>query len=197
MYDTVQELAVFEREALALAPDLVILTYVVNDVDPTRDVAESYLESITAAPKDIGTWEWMGTKIAGALPALGTLYGYVWTPTVADDTGAAEHIDEDLLTKHRKRGWQRSRGALLRIRDLCRERGIRLLVLDNTHPAIAIPAFCKANGIACRSLQFTLEESKLPIYNSLCDPHCNAKGHDLMLQKLKRALREEGLFELE
>ncbi len=195
MYDTVQELAVLEREALALSPDLVILTYVVNDVDPSRDIAESYLESVAAAPKDPGAWKWLRTKIANSLPALRALHQLVWTPATVDDTGAADYLAE-FLTKHRKRGWERSLNALLRIRDLCRENGIRLLVLDQTRPAIAIPDFCKANSIACCSLQFTSEEVKLPIYNSLCDQHSNAKGHDLLLQKLKQALREQGLFDL-
>src|SRR5262249_24564909 len=36
MYDTTQEAALLRDEGLALQPDLVLLVYVVNDVEPTR-----------------------------------------------------------------------------------------------------------------------------------------------------------------
>src|SRR5690606_28773324 len=40
MYDTNQELALLRDEGLSLQPDLVLLVYVVNDIEPTRDVVE-------------------------------------------------------------------------------------------------------------------------------------------------------------
>lgn len=49
MYDTVQEHAMLQRHAMALKPDLVILIYVVNDIDPTRKVVEDYVAVLAKA----------------------------------------------------------------------------------------------------------------------------------------------------
>jgi hypothetical protein len=87
--------------------------------------------------------------------------------------------------------------ALLKIRDLCAGKGIPLLVLDNTHPPIGeLPGFCQANGISCFDLKFTAAERLLPIQNSMLDAHNNRRGNELLLDKLKRALRAAGLFDL-
>lgn len=48
MYDTNQELAVLKDAGLALQPDLVLLVYVVNDIEPTRDVVEQALLGLLA-----------------------------------------------------------------------------------------------------------------------------------------------------
>src|SRR5690606_7254275 len=43
MYDSTQQLALLTSEGLRLQPDLVLLVYVVNDIEPTRDVVEQAL----------------------------------------------------------------------------------------------------------------------------------------------------------
>lgn len=99
--------------------------------------------------------------------------------------------------KDRQYGWDRSKAALLKIRDLCKKRGVPFLLLDNCHPPIAeLPEFCTLEGIPYFDAKFTNEERAMPIYNSLLDSHSNALGNQIFLDKVKAALREAGLFDL-
>lgn len=195
MYDTVQQLAQFRKRGLALEPDLVLLIYVVNDIEPTRDIAELLL-----APPPPSVAPSVGDRIhswfAAALPSLTILWDHLTTPipdAFRDPQARAAYTPEN--EGKGPRGWERSRSALLEIARLCAERGVPFLVLDHSLPAIrALPGFCAEHGIHCRPLRFDDEELARPIYNSRMDPHANALGHELLSRKLLAALRDEGLL---
>ena len=190
-YDSVQELATLERRALALSPDLVLLTYVVNDIDPTRDVLERYLEQSGSAAPDSSAESLLG-DVFPALSSLARTCSARWSTPSLDMRSA-----KDRFVLGRQAGWRRSQDALRRMRDLCAARGVRFLVLDHTPEWIEdVAAFCEAERIPCYPFRFDAAESARPIRNSWMDPHANRLGHELLLVKLKRALREAGLFDL-
>ena len=77
--------------------------------------------------------------------------------------------------------------SLLAMRDACRERSIPFVVLDHTLPVLRpLPTFCAQSAIPCEDFHFTAEELHQPIYNSAKDTHANARGNELLLQKLRR-----------
>ncbi len=203
MYDTTQELALLREEGLAFDPDLVLLVYVVNDVEPTREVVEAALglpvptsadEEAVAGPD---VWERLATRLRPWLPATGAL-----VTLLSDRTGrtrellrrrGAEYVPEAFGKG--VRGWERSRAALALIRDLCAARGLPLLVLDHSTPPIrALPGFCREQGIPCAELRFSPEELGEPIYNSRLDRHANARGHELLLRRLEAAVAQAGVL---
>lgn len=193
MYDTTQQAALLRDEGLRLQPDLVVLVYVVNDVEPTRDVVEQALlgkparaEEELRAPGDL--WTWLGGIAEPWLPATGKLLQLQSDAAVrwlATQPPGTEYVPERVGKG--PRGWLRSQQALLAMQQQCRAAGVPFVVLDHTMPAVrALPGFCGEHGIACHEFRFTADELRLPIRNSMLDSHSNAAGHDLLLQKLRR-----------
>lgn len=191
MYDSVQELALLRDEGLALDPDLVLLVYVVNDIEPTRDVVEQALlgrparpEEALADPGDV--WTGLAGLFRPVMPATAKLLELQSDPAVrflSTLPAGTEYVPEKFGKG--PRGWQRSRRALLGMRDLCRAAGVPFFVLDHTMPAVrALPPFCRDNDIPYFEFRFTQDELDRPIRNSMLDSHSNAAGHALLLEKL-------------
>lgn len=197
MYDTTQELALLRDDGLALDPDLVLLVYVVNDIDPTRDVVEQAVLGLPARPGEAiadpgDLWTGLAGLLRPALPATARLLELQsdpaarWLTTMPPGT---DYVPEQVGKG--PRGWQRSQQALLEIRRLCREAGLPLFVLDHSLPPVrALPAFCRSNDIRYFEFRFTSDELALPIRNSMLDSHANAAGNELLLQKLQVIARE-------
>jgi hypothetical protein len=201
MYDSNQELAALRELGLSLQPDLVLLVYVVNDVEPTRDVIEAALTGV-APPDDLARtlpddcWSWASRQLAGVMPstakllaAKSDLEGRVAKLLPAGARYEPEHFGRGV------RGWPRCQAALLAIRDECRRAGVPLLVFDHSLPELpSLPPFCQANGIDLVPLRFSKADHRLGIVNSMLDTHANARGHDLLLQRLRAALDERRLL---
>lgn len=191
-YDSMQEAALLEREGLALSPDLVVLTFVTNDiVDPTYLLVEALLDGKTALPGPPPTWR-------DRLVHQGSIYLPAWTAlltnlgarlgSTAQSVAAGSELKPESVP-FGTLGWERSQRALRRMRDLCRERGIAFLVLDHTLPPLPVLAdFCRDESIALHDFRFTGDELTQPIYNSMIDTHANALGNELLLGKALRAL---------
>lgn len=201
MYDTNQEEATLREVGLALQPDLVLLVYVVNDIEPTRDVVELTLsgkdphpEEAVVVPDDV--WTSTQALLRPVLPAIGTLIGLrsdlqarVQRVLPPGETYRPERFGKG------PRGWPRSQQALLRIRDACAKAQVPLLLFDHTLPRIEpLRPFCAENGIEYEELWFSPADHELGIVNSPLDTHANAKGHDLLLQRLRGALERRGLL---
>ena len=194
VYDTVQQLALLKEQGPSLAPDLVLLVYVVNDIEPSRDIVEENLlgkrpDADEAVPDAGDAW----TAFASLLRSVG-MTATAELSTLQSDPVArfrkaagADATYEPHLYGKGKRGFARSQRALLAMRDWCKERSTPFFVLDHTRPVLKpLPSFCKDNGIECADFRFTDEELPLPMYNSKKDTHANALGNDLLLQKLQR-----------
>jgi len=192
MYDTTQEAALLRDEGMALHPDVVLLVYVVNDIEPTRDVVETdYLHRAghpeEALPSIEDRWTRMAAFVKPLLPATAAFLQLQSNPAerLRRALPAGTDFVPELFGKG-PRGWERSKQALLLIRALCADARVPFLLLDNTMPALrALPGFCHDNGIDYDELRLTEAEQKLPIYNSRLDTHSNALGNELMLQKLQ------------
>lgn len=201
MYDTNQEEAALREVGLALQPDLVLLVYVVNDVEPTRDVVEESLtgkklhpEEDVVVPDDF--WSWAQGALQPLLPATGKLLGLRTDleARVLRILPAGARYEPEKFGKG-PRGWPRSQAALLRIRDLCAAAKVPFVLFDHTLPRITpLPGFCAEHGIDYAELRFSTADHELGILNSALDTHANAKGHGLLLQRLRTALDERKLL---
>jgi hypothetical protein len=193
-YDTVQEAALLDELGERIAPDAVLLVYVANDVEPTLRVFEAF-ESLQREQSSPSTWQRCTGFLRGSVfPGLSALQAFLAQPrTSAPATGQPPAIDAE--------GWQRSAAALLRMRDWCQQRSLPFAVLDHTHPGLSgqppqlppLQPFLAEAGIARHAFHFTLEELARPIRRSASDPHANRLGHELLLAKLRPALRTLGL----
>ncbi len=196
-YDSTQEVALLEREALALSPDLVLLTFVTNDmVDPTFLAVEALLDGKTALPGQTLTYGdrlmFMGQKWLPAWTALLSSLRARAGPTAPSQGAPALTPD---MVPFGTLGWQRSQAALRRIRDLCAARQVPFLLLDHTLPPLPVLAeFCQTEGITRHEFRYTPDELGKPIYNSLLDSHANAYGNELLSDKLLRILDASGVL---
>ncbi|MBL8723178.1 MAG: SGNH/GDSL hydrolase family protein [Planctomycetes bacterium] len=201
MYDTNQEEATLRELGLSLQPDLVLLVYVVNDIEPTRDVVEQTLRATDPHPEeDLSVpddfWSWAGTRLGTLLPACGKLVA------LRSDLEARMQRRLPPGATYRPerfgkgpRGWPRSQAALLRIAAQCRAANVPLLLFDHTLPRLEpLPPFCREHGIDCVPLWFSPEDHRLGIVNSPLDTHANARGHGLLLERLVAALRDRKLL---
>jgi hypothetical protein len=184
-----------EREALALAPDLVVLVFVTNDVvEPTHALVAAFLDGTAAVsgqePTFLDKLKHQGQRF---LPALTALLTNLAARLQAPPSGSGE-LSPDAVAAWAD-GWDRSQRALRRIRDNCRERGVPLLVLDHTQPRLpALAAFCADAGISCHDFRFTADELSRDIYNSMIDTHANAYGNELLAHKALRILNAAGVL---
>ena len=194
VYDSVQEWALLRDQGLALQPDLVLLVYVVNDIEPSRDIVEEGLGRRLPDPKeavpDAGDFytrvaPWLRSVGMHATAELVLLQSDPKARFLAATPSGTTYEPEQF--GHGPRGWPRSQAALLAMRDACRERSIPFVVLDHTLPVLRpLPTFCAQSAIPCEDSHFTAEELHQPIYNSAKDTHANARGNELLLQKLRR-----------
>jgi lysophospholipase L1-like esterase len=125
-YNTVQEAALLDEEMARLEPDLVVLSYVMNDAEPQATVPASPDVTFRHAPS------WMlGLVAQVASPGLRQRLPML--------DGMAQHQDFDYLRGFAPESpkWRDSRDALARIAARCRSAGVPLLVAilpDFTQP---------------------------------------------------------------
>lgn len=192
MYDSTQELALLRDEGLALQPDLVLLVYVVNDIEPTRDVVESALLGKAPLPgetlPDPGDfWTRAADLCAPILPSTAKLLRLQSDPALrmlSTMPKGTEYVPE--LFGKGPRGWPRSQRAVLDMKALCAQANVPFFLLDHTLPTLrALPGFCEQNQIPYFLFRFSPDELARPIRNSLMDSHSNAAGHEVLLGKLR------------
>ncbi len=184
-YDTTQEAAFLEEVGPGIDPDAVLLVFVGNDVVPTVRA----WEALQAAPEPgalARAWGW----VRGVLRGLNGVWVYLSEVRTGDDARfaveAAEAADN---------GWVLSALALERIAAWCEQRRIPFVILDHTPPG-ALPAlsdWCEDAGVVHAPFDFTENDRRKPIRHSSSDPHANALGHALLLDKLVPALRALGI----
>jgi hypothetical protein len=173
----------------------------VNDIEPTRDVVEQTLsgkdphpEENVVVPNDF--WSASQAWLQPLLPATAKLIGLRTDLKARVETllPKGESYQPERFGKG-PRGWPRSQQSLLRIRDACREAKVPLVLFDHTLPRIEpLQPFCEQNGIEYEELRFSSADHELGIVNSPLDTHANARGHDLLLQRLRKALERRELL---
>jgi lysophospholipase L1-like esterase len=181
-YNTEQELAFLRRHIVSMAPDLVLLVYIENDVEPVAtnvlDMKERW-QHPPGANAWLLRWSWLYRLLYYTLPDH---LGSTWRPP---DTS----------------GWQRSMTALAEAQRLAHGHGAPFVVFlcrmlpDEVTDTLwrdisrvgAVEGFPLVDtlpwfhGVPVRSL-----------VNSFVDTHPNAEGHRFLAEGMARALIETG-----
>jgi lysophospholipase L1-like esterase len=175
-YNTVQEVMYFKREGITLQPDLVLLTYVGNDIEENRGPFNPW-----AGPTSIKDM---------VMKMLGKLWSY----------RLAHHTYRYTVLSHLKaqssnplqggEGWRRSMSALNELVVMCKEQNIPLIVFfKRSHPDENKPLFEDVvrhiQGFPVKDMgpwYQGLDESSLVL--SKVDGHPNAEGHRVMAEHM-------------
>ncbi|HEX6320238.1 MAG TPA: SGNH/GDSL hydrolase family protein [Burkholderiales bacterium] len=205
-YNTLHQLAQLREVGLALEPEIVVVGFLYNDVEPSsaqrgtampereeRSLGTRLRSAINASvlwlKKNSLLFAWASPRIGSALRPLG-FKGYGQVGAVKD-----QYVDANPQ-------WQAVRGALLEMKRLTDERGIELVVMvipamarfsDATYPIKeyheAVSAFCRQHGIRALDLLpafWGLDGTKFWI--SATDGHPNAEGQAIIAQALAAQL---------
>ncbi len=175
-YDTVQEVTYFKREGITLQPDLVLLTYVGNDIEENRGPFNPW-----GGPTSIKD---MVMKMLGKL----------WSYRLVHHTyryAVLSHLKvQSSNPLQRGEGWRRSMSALDELVVMCREQNIPLIVFfRRSHPDENKPLFEDVvrhiPGFPVKDMgpwYQGLDEASLVL--SKVDGHPNAEGHRVMAEHM-------------
>jgi hypothetical protein len=189
-YDALQESRLLEAWGPRHRPEIVIVTFDFNDLQPTVDGLRE--EIGLAPPPTDGRTSLTGSPTWDPPPVL------AWFPRLAE---IARTLSQRRLYagperaelppyRYHPRGWPRAEAALDHTRATCATLGARLIVFDETDPVIPeLAAWCERSGTPRVGLAFTEAEKQLDIHNSWCDAHANALGNRLIADKALAGLR--------
>jgi hypothetical protein len=207
-YNTEQALHYFREHGLALSPDLVLLGYVYNDVE---EGVERGTPSVNPGVQEGGARGRLGEVIfalkaksklfATLSPRVGALLRRLGAHGVGE-VGGFEHAYDDASP-----GWQRSRAALLAIRDGARSAGADFAVIvlpvfvsldEDSYPLhgyhAAVVEFCRMNGIPVLDVYPTFEGMRAGRYwITLNDSHPNAEANRMIAGAIRAFLTEQRL----
>jgi lysophospholipase L1-like esterase len=206
-YNTLHQLAQLKELGLSFDPDLVMVGFFYNDVEPSTaqllrreraartagaaPLAPSMLQRVRAelgayvdalAPQSV-LYSWAGARLGAVIRQVG-LKSFGQTGKIED-----RFADDDPE-------WQRARAALLEMKRLCAERRIPLVIVvipamarftESGYPMkgyhTAVARFCRAHSITCLDLLpafWGLDGTRFWI--SLTDGHPDARGHRIMAE---------------
>lgn len=203
-YDTVQEADWLAAHGAALAPDLVLLSFLSNDLSSSHAAVTARLKPSDVGPAGVGQGV-DADPFAGrnTTPAWEQSLG-AWFPALADlvaqarRRGLAERVAKgDFPTLEQTpgwpEGWPRCEAALDRIAARCDALGAELVVLQ-THPPVVPPLadWCARRGVALIDARHRPDEWAEGVVNSAADPHPNARGQRLLARKIAAGLRAAG-----
>ncbi len=172
-YNTAMEVAYFRDHGAALVPDVVVLNYFINDGEPTpayRDVP-TLARHAYVYPVAGGAWDDIKRRFLGG-PDWKEYYSGLY-----DDT---------------QPGWQKTKASIEALAQMCRERGIRLIVANVPELHILAPypftavsdrvaAVAKAQGLEYLDLLPSVaQEDPSSLWVTVPDPHPNARAQALM-----------------
>ncbi len=213
-FNTAQEAEMCTLDVFPFAPDLVLLGFFPNDVDPPV-LPEHFAERPAAAANDgaraaipeASAWSpprWIGTlRTPQFLRTRGAALARRLGVRVA--TATSRYAD---LYASRAPAWRSCEEALRAARDACARRGVRFAVailpfivsFDETHPMTAahrlVAAFCEAEGIPCLDLlPAYMGKSAARLSVSPVNNHMNAEGNRIAAEAILPWLLESGLVE--
>lgn len=176
-YNTAMEVAYFLKSGAALAPDIVVLNYFINDAEPTPSYSPVpwYARHFYAYAVVGGAWDIFKRTLLG---------GPEWKTYYTD------------LYQDGRPGWIAAQENIRRLAVYCREHGIRLVMTNipelhevRPYPFARVSAqlagIAKAEGIEYLDLLPAVEAEPAPsLWVTVPDPHPNAKAHALMARRL-------------
>ena len=179
-YNTVQELTYFKQEGITFQPDLVMLTYVQNDIEENK------------GPFDPRTEVFQRGK---SLPDIViTMLGKLWFYRLVN------HVYHYALPKQLKgqssnpsqggEGWSDSMSALGELVAMCEGNKIPLIVFfERSEPGENTPLFedvvRHVHGVPVKDMGQWFEGlDQFSLVNSKVDSHPNAEGHRVMAEHM-------------
>ncbi len=174
-YNTVQEVAYFRRDGLPLQPDLVILTYVENDVDVTPESFDPHRAVALDGKPPLETAEVLLGK--SWLYRL-AYYGY---RSMVPRGGSATPEDD---------GWRASMSALSELVNLCEARRIPLVIFffrwgrRSGQPLYEDVVRHAANHPVRDVRPWFANRDPRALMISRIDPHPNAAAHRIMAERM-------------
>lgn len=196
-YNTAMELNLLKGRGLAYHPDLVILNFVPNDVEPDIFTKKSKIEFHTDFTISYTTDDWLSK------------HSELWMlihRTIAYHTIAQEYLKQSIESyQNESEKWQACRKSLLGIRDVCKENDIPILV-------VILPFFINLNGdypfqLIHDQVTSTCEEENIPVLDLRetfrpfrgpelwvhpTDQHPNEKAHELAAEAIAQKIQDEG-----
>jgi lysophospholipase L1-like esterase len=188
-YNTEQELVQLETLGLRLEPDLVVLYFATNDIEPRMWVYERR-QNVLA---DWAQRSYAASIVTVLIRRTGARMGW---------SSAGEPIHYASFAQGNPR-WEAIEAALHRIAELLRERGIPFAVVsagpgDAPHMRLLREVGAEA-GFAIAQLDGSIEPEwradPAAFVNSPTDPHCNPRGCSVLARHLARILRESGALD--
>lgn len=179
-YNTVQEVTYFKWEGITLDPDLVLLTYVQNDVEEPNPAWDPRT-SDSLHGKSIAE---IVNIMVGKLWLYRLIYHTYRHVLPKSETGPAATVLQE------GRGWRQSMAALQELVALCETRKIPLVVFfermdrtDNNPLLEAVVRHAKSVPVLDMAPWFDgLDASS--VENSKIDRHHNAEGHRVMAEHM-------------
>ena len=179
-YNTVQEVTYFKQEGITLQPDMVMLTYVQNDVEVNKGPFDPWAQS--------SPW---GKSFPDMVI---TLVGKLWfyrlmhhTYTYALPTPQSGLTTTSL---QKSAGWRASMSALGELVTLCEDRKIPLMVFfRRMHPdennLLLADVVQHTKGVPVKDMAPWFAGLKVSsVVNSKVDGHPNAEGHRVMAEHM-------------
>ena len=186
MYDTVQEASILRALGPELAPELVVLTFVYNDVHPTVDqLPGSGVETTQAVPPGP-----LGRAAERAFPTLRRLWRF------RSELQRLEREDKGLFPPYSyyPSGWPRCEAGLDDVLATVRELDARLVVNDHTWPRMPeVRAWCERNGVTYVDTALS-EDDQRRYRNSVIDSHLNAEGNHVVAEHALDQLVAKGVL---
>jgi len=192
MYETVQQASLLRALGPRHRPDVVVLTFIYNDIQPTWD---QFVAMNTVAPVAGTEVQASTTRSPAFLKKLLPRTHEVWR--FLDERRVMREQDRSKLPPYSfyPEGWPRCEGALDDILATCAELGSRLVVVDHTMPALTeLTAWTEAHEVPCIRTSFTEEEQERELTNSAIDAHANELGNRILAAKVLAGLREAGIL---
>lgn len=187
-YNSVMEFELFKAKGLAMDPDMVVLNYFVNDTEPTPCVSHNHLHALTDHSFLIAFFIDRYIRIR---PWFGETFG--WKPYYAS-----------LYGKGNSDGINQARKAIIDLGSLCREKGIRLVIIN-------IPDLHKTSPYsfhdATAFIREIAEEEKVPFVDLLPkfaseqpeqfwvsaeDTHANGAAQSIIAEAIYGVIMETG-----
>lgn len=183
-YNTVQEVTYFKQEGMALQPDLVILTYVQNDVEELNPAWNPSASSSLPEKSVAEMVSSMARKLWLYRLAYHT-YTYVLPKRQAGPVVAAPQEGT---------GWRQSMAALQELVALCKARKIPLIVFfermrPNDNNLLLEDVVRHAKGVLVEDMAPWFEGfDESSVENSKVDRHHNAEGHRVMAEHMANGI---------
>ncbi len=183
-YNTVQELTYFKQEGITLQPDLVILTYVQNDIEELNPAWNPWASS-SLPEKSVGEM-------------VSSIVKKLWLYRLAYHTYAyvlpKRQTERAVVAPQEGAGWRQSMAALQELVALCKAREIPLIVFfermrPNDNNLLLKDVVRHANGVPVEDMAPWFEGfDESSVENSKVDRHHNAEGHRVMAEHMANGI---------